>query len=40
MFIFWIFIAIVIVSFVCIVWSYVDDLKKSDEYYPSSDDFE
>jgi hypothetical protein len=36
--IFWIFVAIVIVAFVCIVWSYVDDLKKADEYYPSLDD--
>jgi hypothetical protein len=36
--IFWIFVAIVIVAFVCIVWSYVDDLKKADEYYLSSDD--
>jgi len=36
--IFWIVVAVVIVLFALVVWSYVDDLKKADEYYPSLED--
>jgi hypothetical protein len=28
----------VVVLFALVAWSYVDDLKKADEYYLSSDD--
>jgi hypothetical protein len=38
MIIFWSFIAFVVILFGLVLWSYVDDLKKADEYYPSSDD--
>jgi hypothetical protein len=34
--IFWSFIVFVVILFGLTLWSYVDDLKKADEYYPSS----
>jgi heme/copper-type cytochrome/quinol oxidase subunit 3 len=38
MIIFWSFIASVVILFGVVLWSYIDDLKKADEYYLSSDD--
>lgn len=36
MIVFWSCITFVVVLIALTLWSYVDDLKKTDEYYPSA----
>lgn len=36
MIIFWSFIVFVVLMIGLGLWAYIDDLKKADEYYPSS----
>jgi hypothetical protein len=40
MIVFYIGVGMMVIAFALVLWSYIDDLKMVDEYYPSSADLD